>query len=486
VENYVQVLEYLERYGPDYSKLFKHVKEAADAAHEDLGPTVIASVYGRPEGSMGPFKDPRKVAAKLRKSGNLSASAFLKLNDIIGLTVVIQYPDQRRAVLQAIRRGLTRHGVKMGSPETHENKKGYFGHHEICRKTYGTDTLKCEVQIKTLLHDAWAKKMHDLTYKPGGKLDRRLAALMEAGSVTIESLEQQSLLIRNLIQANWDVEKEARRLARESVFKEMLDYSGKLWEGTPAAARIQELHEEIEKATPWLAGVPADSDRLQRLMARIGDCCSDPQVVRFGWMLAGRLATLRPDWRIVRSCALITDEWLKVAPDLLESGVVEAREVLAVPLMFYAMNELELSIAYSDKILKDGRYDPVISDKDWAKLEFNRANFVVEREYHFPTDDGRERTRLRAEASAALTAEGLVDDETAAGVLDLEGMIHITFASTTEEVRKGIRKCIEAEKLSTEDEQGLSEAYANLNMRLGWRRYFELEVEEQRPPDPAR
>lgn len=473
--DYASVSRYLDQFRADYLDLLGKVMDDCKAVQRDLGLEVVASVYSRPDTGSGPFKDVRKIVAKLSRRGESSPQAFLQLGDVIGLTVVVQYPDQREIFFDALRRKLPTR-TKMGEVEKHENKNGYFAHHTICSRRYG-ETLRCEVQVKTLLHDAWSKKMHDLTYKPGGKLDARLKAMMIANATTIETVEQQSQLIRNMIQGGWDVERDARMAARESVFEQMLEYSGSLWKDVPDADDIQSLHRAIEEATGWLAEEPGESERLDELLDRIEGLAGRPELVRFGWILAGRLASLRPgDHRLVRATMMHADRWLEQAPGLLSSNTVTYREVTAVPLIFYLMGQLELAMEYTDRLLKIDSLG--FDQKRRAMLTFNRANYLVELQYHMPTEDSAERSALEAEARAALVSPGLFDnDDIEASVIDLEGLIDVTFARTTDEVRAGIVKIGSAVEKAVPREKAVTDAYADLNMRRGWRRYFEVEVE---------
>ena len=69
------------------------------------------------------------------------------------------------------------------------------------------------------------------------------------------------------------------------------------------------------------------------------------------------------------------------------------------------------------------------------------------------------------------------NDDIEASVIDLEGLIAVTFARTTDEVRAGIVKIGSAVDKAVPREKAVTDAYADLNMRRGWRRYFEVEVE---------
>jgi len=137
----------------------------------------------------------------------------------VGLTLVVSYPDQIDDVIHVLEEELKHASIIIEERENHQRKNGYFATHLVCRGVQGVEILKCEIQLKTLLHDAWSAKMHDLTYKPVGMLDPRLAALMASIADTIDSVENQSQLIRGMIKASWNVEEKARRAARQTFLR---------------------------------------------------------------------------------------------------------------------------------------------------------------------------------------------------------------------------------------------------------------------------
>jgi len=470
--------KFLEQYRHDYLDLLDRLQQAARKARETLGPSVIHDIYGRGHGLQvaSPFKDARKIAFKARRDyGRVTNETIAKLNDIIGLTVVVQYPDQVEPLRKALRKFLG-NAIKVASQETHRDRNGYFASHVVYSKRCVTEDLRCEVQIKTLLHNAWSAKMHDLTYKPIGMLDPRLRALMGSIASTLESLESQSQLIRDMIKAGWNVEQDTRRLAREEIFSDLLRWNHELWKSSGVEAEALRLKVRIEEAEAWIAQEPTESARFDELIAAVKQCCSDPERIRFGWLFAGRIATLRPDREMIRFFISQVDQWLDTASHQIVGGKARGEEVGAVPLMLYVMGELDLAIDYSDQILADSNFNCLDADRR-VSIAFNRSNFLVEREYHYPSADKSQRDQIKSEALA--TAQ---DIETAdvpgaeAGAADLRGLVAITFADTMDEVREGIRLCMNAAQHSPADEQDLSEAYADLNVRLGWRRYFELEI----------
>jgi hypothetical protein len=63
-------------------------------------------------------------------------------------------------------------------------------------------------------------------------------------------------------------------------------------------------------------------------------------------------------------------------------------------------------------------------------------------------------------------------------LLDTEGLMKITFAENTDQAREGIEACVTARALAPPEERYFADAYADLNLRLGWRRYFALEARQ--------
>ncbi|MEH3157968.1 MAG: hypothetical protein PGN08_03025 [Sphingomonas taxi] len=481
---FTKVDEYLLKYKNDYLNLLGIVRTAVEDVGKSL-PGVISNAYSRPDSGLGPFKESNKIASKMRRKGGFSARNLTALSDVIGYTVVVQYPDQRELVFSALKKALAAANVRIDEKELekHENKRGYFAHHAICRRRYGSDELKCEIQIKTMLHDAWSKKMHDLTYKPAGRLDHRLAALMEAGSVTIESVEQQSQLVRDMIMANWQAETEARRAARKELFDMMVAQNAQVVAGHPDASRIAALHRQIEATGPHDGGA-IDDAAFEGLQLEVDDLCSADEAVSYAWILYAHLASRRPDERQTRKCIVELDTLLDNAPELLKAGKITIREIAIAPLIFYVMGELALSVEYFDRLLTS----PVLAldAQTRSKIQFNRLNALVELEYHFPSDEPQAVEVLRREVESCLAdPQVTANGDIATSVADLRGLADITFATTCEQVRRGIAECDRAAALASDDEKRVSDAYADLNTRRGWRRFFELEVTSRiRPQKP--
>ena len=182
-----------------------------------------------------------------------------------------------------------------------------------------------------------------------------------------------------------------------------------------------------------------------------------------------------------RSCSVFTtqvDAWLDVVPRLLQEGKIEEKEIGSVPLVYYVIGDIDRAIEYAEHLNSDPAFSD-LSKRARTNIDFNRATFLIEREYHHPTKNQAMKDGLRQEIEKVLRNPDL---RSMSATLDVEssiedtmGLLKITFARTQDEARAGIEHCVKARGLSTPEEQTVSNAYADLNLRLGWRRYFELE-----------
>ena len=190
------------------------VRTPCEAIEEALGPAVVRAVYSRGDKQENGeiLKSFPKIAIALAKQRRSRPDAsILTVEDIIGLTIVVYYPDEAALVLERLR---AHAGLHVVNPSTDAPKitNGYYAHHVVMRSNDPRHyNAHCEVQIKTMMHDAWAAKMHDLVYKPQGHTDKRLSTMMNVFGEALQSIETQSELLRNLIHERWNAEVKRRR-----------------------------------------------------------------------------------------------------------------------------------------------------------------------------------------------------------------------------------------------------------------------------------
>jgi ppGpp synthetase/RelA/SpoT-type nucleotidyltranferase len=173
-----------------YIKALNEVKELIlreKRERKDL--RCIYNLYSRGDKQSGnELKHPNKI--RLKFDSYCSKEKLKKANifdspDIVGITVSVTYPSDINIVCAFLDDLCKREAVfpkffNLGENEkTNEkslikiktssgsvkNESGYYACHYYLRTNDDEDDPIVEVQIKTVLHDAWSLKTHDLTYK---------------------------------------------------------------------------------------------------------------------------------------------------------------------------------------------------------------------------------------------------------------------------------------------------------------------------------
>ncbi|OAI84248.1 hypothetical protein AYO27_13475 [Rhizobium sp. GHKF11] len=177
----------------------------------------VYKIYGRADKQGGdPLKNPRKVRLKFNDyfiGKDKKAGSVWSVPDIIGFTIVVTYPSDISKVCTIIdqiidsgRLKATDIGVvNSDTPIVSKYGRaivsgGYFAcHYNVSMKRPGGAPI-CEIQIKTVLHDAWGAKSHDLTYKPSGRTSSDLIENFNLLGDVLANIDLQSDVIRRGIE----------------------------------------------------------------------------------------------------------------------------------------------------------------------------------------------------------------------------------------------------------------------------------------------
>lgn len=176
------------------------------------------------------FKDAWKIQYKVNKERrNNNLIKIEDIGDIIGLTVVVPYPSDQdfvRGVLDAsIDEGalLSFSTSKIDGKEVYgepKRERGYYAHHyQLGFPRADLLGARCEVQVKTLLHDAWAAKTHDLIYKSAVEVDKRLIEQIESIGEDLRQIDKRSEGLKELIGEKIKVERKSLDLAVRGIFR---------------------------------------------------------------------------------------------------------------------------------------------------------------------------------------------------------------------------------------------------------------------------
>lgn len=487
---------FIKRNGAHYNSLLFAVKSTCQKV-EGLERQSVKGTYSRGEKQKNKselketWKLPKKLL-KLRQNQKKSAAkkkanksiGWKDLPDVIGVTVVVYYPDQIKTILTRVIDELLPQKIHLDAQIEEKTEFGYHAYHAVVVSKSGPHVgLRCEVQCKTMLHDSWATKMHDLTYKPMGYLEPRLELLMQAFGDTLERVERQSQAIRDMIIEKWNAEAERRRLAHALLFPSL----DRTMERSDLSADAKKLRAFIEEQrTTVTQAASAEDGIVEKIRGKIDSLCT--KNLEEGWVLAALIASFRPKPDLVAYLDQHAEAWLEEVAERVRTGrETKSESAETVPLAYISAGNLDLAIdCYVKMLAAPKRYN--LDDQAIRHCKYNYANALIERHYYEP-DENRDGPieKLRRDISTLLKAakqdrvapkraRRREAELTAASTDDTAGFMQIALGTRPEEVNAGIDLCNQARLVARKHGLGLGEQYCDLHLRLGWRKLMELEA----------
>jgi len=464
-----------------YKALCDDIRAACESVARTR-PGIVRRIYGRDEKQEGTrlsevaLKAPAKVAKKWSEDYRGQGS-FAQIPDIAGLTIVVYYADQIDGVLAAVIAKLAEARIVAGEPRV-KKTDGYFATHVVFTSNNIRNVdLKCELQVKTMLHEAWSSKTHDLTNKPRVRNDDRLSRMMNAIAETLQAIEVQSETVRDLIHERWNADQAWRDALQSYSFKSLPNWVSMDGYGVEA----KELRNLIEANEGHLRTAPDSDPAYQRIAVRVHRLCEN--VVREGYILRAYLAVVRGQEAEREAAIESALQWLSVADGELREGRAKSYEVWSIPLVLQACGDLAAAI-WAGHQLRGGF--PSLSEREQKIVSFNLANHLVEDSYFaFPAraseltgraGDSFQAAKRAIEKLMDIAAPLRAEDETA--FLDLDGMFAVVFSEKAKEIEAGIEKITAGNTNVPDDAREAASAYYNLHIRMAWRRLLELETSE--------
>ncbi|HVY16117.1 MAG TPA: RelA/SpoT domain-containing protein [Rhodopila sp.] len=464
-----------------YLRLLDRVERLCGDIKHDVGEEIVRAIYSRKDKQNGnAFKTPAKIAKALTERRRSDPrTAIASIEDIIGLTLVVYYPDQIDMVRDRIVHHVEHDRRLRVDRQKSVIRNGYHGYHIVLQSNDPGDAdLKCEVQIKTMMHDAWSAKMHDLNYKPHGHTDLRLSAMMSVFGDALESIERQSVLLRTLIHERWNAEVGRRRAVRHTLFEQLQSIRKGFSEEADG------IYRALYAATlatppagpPWSSVTPRVVEHARQsaregawLALCLADVSNDPEHAALAARRVARfLGEMRTDGTIGEAAEGLTD-------------TSDSRDVWLMALGLSACGNLNAAIEVSDYILLHLNRLP---DEDLAMVRFNLANFLVEQAIFEPA--GADGTALRQRVEDLLAACSHIEREDPSAFHDLRGMLEVAVATEAGSVREAIMLIERGLSEANEVDRDIARLYYELHIRLAWRRLLELEAEVATQPPPSR
>lgn len=188
-------------------------------------------------------KDLASVLKKIERNRGRGFSNYSvnDIEDLVGIKILCPYPSDVMDVIQWMKahRGLR---VEPESIEAarRQKKEGYRGYHftiqlkgMLLENNEDLMSLKCEVQVKTMLEEAWDAKTHELTYRREDTIHPRLLSEMKKISDELSLLDGKSELLKTLILERETQERQRKEAVVAVYLNESLPKTKELISGLP-------------------------------------------------------------------------------------------------------------------------------------------------------------------------------------------------------------------------------------------------------------
>lgn len=417
---------------PDYVRRLKRFQEVIYAIFEahrcSTEECLIRFVYPRSD-----VKSLKSVVNKILRNRKKQKEGekpydFEDIGDLVGIKVVCPYHSSAYEVMNWMLNQSNHFTVKETKIEdawTHDEKYGYRGWHFIAEPTFSSYPelmgIKCEIQVKTMLQEAWDAQTHDISFKKEELIDKNLLDHIKYQSDTLDAIDKQSEIIRQLIQEVEEEEREhkiAAATAYLSKARELLDYFRD--------------KDHIELDLHDLEDCPLSTDTLRKVDNALGHYRREKGVNRELIRFATIIALCQRDAEREKIAISLAQDFIYDHP---EDPYAED----ATAGVYWALNCFDEAIRHGEKAIDKAR----LYGQDPNPFEANFCYWVADAVRARKEVDDEHRNYV-----LSLCEEFTQKYPDNVGYLDTVGFVKIVLGTTIQEIENGLELLQEALKLA--------------------------------------
>jgi len=475
---YSVTFKFIDQHRSNYLHLLEIIKQYLKALFtgDSAGMEAVYRIYSREEspGQIGEIKSILSLTEKIKRNKYKQLDGRLfGINDIVACRVIVYYRYQIQFVTQKIRETANRFELKIEEDE-YRNQNGYHAHHLVLSSAHhDLQNLRCELQVKTVLHDAWAAKTHGFTYKPRSQLSPFDINMMQSFGDGVEALEAQSELLR----LRWTQERETLKLrqkariayaARKAMLRNFDPPQSNKLELTKI---FDEVYKNIIRCMAYLSDCSLDDPDLVSILGSIEKIRSQQNGIEFAFKLLTLTASIRNKGDLNKDAEKYLEEWIEF------TRKEKAEATYWRSSVYYLIGEIEAAILTIREYLLN---QPCIDKWNWA-VQFNLLNYICQSEMVQPSDEHSKRKEECEVLISDLELNNInKEDINYSAAQDTLGAYLIAFGNTEEEIYLGITTCQNAYRNSSDDESGI--VFRMLHERIGWTKLLSMESIESHLP----
>jgi ppGpp synthetase/RelA/SpoT-type nucleotidyltranferase len=439
---------YLNKQAWRYLGALRFLRESIERSRfAGLSRSFLHYTYSRGSRQRGgdELKESWKVHTKLLSDSQAARTVIQDVGDIVGLTAVCPHASDISQVASVVHR-LERENVLEIFRQRWHRTMGYRAlHFTVGLSDPRFIGVRAELQIKTILDDAWSAWTHDLTYKPKGSLPKLAHEKMDLIGKQLRQLERDAELLKRQSELRWKWEQERKSAIREQL---LVSFGGSVPSEKGRARKYGRLFRQLRLSrNRYIDGSVADE--LRNIRAFTGNTYDV-----YSCVLIVYLAALRDADDLDELALDYIERWIQTTE--LHSARAEALAFKAFSLLCFnrtaeAVDAAEVALAAAER---SANSDQVRRRK--ADLVYYLAELGPDRS---GTNERRAR-RLIRELVALRDPEPELKDSVAFAL--------ITFGREAAEIRKGIRLCAEAYRENPN--RRIAKTFYSHHIRIGRRR----------------
>ena len=247
-----------ERLRPDYQEAAKYMQDRCSRFRRDH-PKLVRMVFSR-EPQVKTLESIIQKIETRRRSGDPSF-AYDSVHDIVAITALCPYSSDVKRFIEWMKKAFSPITSDKDAHKLYDS--GHRGYHYIVTLTDeelqlypSLSDIRCEIQVKTLLQEAFDAKSHDLAYKPGHlEVGKELKTQFSLLSASLHAIDQQTEFLKSLILRD-QRELEFRRKACLQLYLEgHQDVPAKLGLDPQALPDVVKISETLKKKAGELLSV---------------------------------------------------------------------------------------------------------------------------------------------------------------------------------------------------------------------------------------
>ena len=456
------VRDFIAENNHKYIKLLQDVMFFLGRLKNELSTNEIVRFYSRLDSNKNPseFKNIDKIADKLKLwfAKNNDIVSILDLHDVIATSVVVYYESDIPILINNIKKYCNMHSLDIEKYESGNiirilTSYGYHARHIIFKSTNPIlKHFRCELQIKTVLHDAWQIKTHDLIYKPQGELDEKHKYIMESFGDSIQAIEIQSQTIKNIITQDWQHNEDLRYLARSFIHHWVIDK--KRWfKDNNTKHNYGLIFNKIYSNRSDIRNCNPTDEIILEITNEISELRKKDEGYVAAWPLMVYMASIRELNDLNHIAKAYLNEWLSLNSN-------ENLRTFYSSFVNYVVNErgqaIEEIMLYLSNIEKNTKISKI--------LKYNLLYYLIEEASCFPKKTNQLK-KICDGIMEEFNADGWINIDKA-NIKDTIAYYSIVFGENLEKIEEGIRLCQRART-----KNAVRMHFLRVHEIIGWRRY---------------